>query len=39
MKNMFSGNFSKINNRAGWNKAVQVGIFQELDKLCRTFIR
>ena len=27
MKNLFSGKFSKIDGRAGWNKAVQVGIF------------
>ena len=23
-------NFSKVNKRAGWNKAVQVGIFQKI---------
>ena len=39
MKNKFSGKFFKINKRAGWNKAVQVGIFQKINKLCSTFIR
>ena len=28
--NMQDGTFLKINKRAGWNKAVQVGIFQKL---------
>ena len=32
-------NFYKINKRAGWNKAVQAGIFQKINKLCSTFIR
>jgi len=39
MKNKISGKISKINKRAGWNKAVQVGIFLEINKLCSTFIR
>ena len=30
MKNKFSGKFSKIKKRAGWNKTVQVGIFHFL---------
>ena len=36
---MQAGKFPKINKRAGWNKAVQVGIFQKINKLCSTFIR
>ena len=39
MKCMQAGKFPKINKRAGWNKAVQVGIFQKINKLCSTFIR
>ena len=39
MKNKFSGKFSKIKKCAGWNKAVQAGILQKIDKLCSTFIR
>ena len=30
MKNKFSEIFSKINKRAGWNKAVQVGILEKI---------
>ena len=30
MKNKFSGEFTKINKHAGWNKAVQVGILGNL---------
>ena len=33
MKNKFSAIFLKINKRAGWNKAVQAGIFQKINKL------
>ena len=29
---------SKINKRAGWNKNVQVGIFQKKNKTCCMFI-
>ena len=36
---MKKGKFSKINKRAGGNKAVQVGYFQKINKLCSTFIR
>ena len=34
---MQAGNLSKINKHAGWNKAVQVGIFQKsiVKKTCR----
>ena len=39
MKNKFSRKVSKINKRAGWNKAMQAGIFQKIDKLCSTFIK
>ena len=39
MKNKFSGKFSKINKSAGWNKTVQAGIFQKVNKMCRTFIK
>ena len=39
MKCMQAGKFPKINKRAGWNKAVQVGIFQKINKMCSTFIR
>ena len=39
MKNMFSGIFFKISKRAGWNTAVQAGIFQNFYKLSSTFIR
>ena len=28
-----------INKRAGCNKAVQVGIFQKINKMCSTFIK
>ena len=35
--NVQAGKFSKIDKRAGWNKAVQVGIFQKINKLCSTF--
>ena len=28
--NVQAGKFSNINKRAGWNKAVQVGIFEKL---------
>ena len=35
---MKKGKISKINKRAGGNKAVQVGIFQKINKLCSTFI-
>ena len=38
-KNKISRKFSKINKRAGWNKAVQVGIFLKINKLCSMFIR
>ena len=31
--------FSKINKRAGWNKAVQDGIFQKINKISRMIIR
>ena len=30
--NVQDGKFLKINKRAGWNKAVQVGIFKKLLK-------
>ena len=33
------GNFSKNNNCADWNKDVQAGIFQKINKLCSTTIR
>ena len=36
---MQAGKISKINKRAGGNKAVQVGIFQKIINLCSTFIR
>ena len=36
---MQAGKFPKINKRAGWNKAVQVGYFQKINKMCSTFIR
>ena len=39
MKNIQAGKFPKINKRAGWNKAVQVGYFQKINKMCSTFIR
>ena len=39
MKNVHAGKFPKINKRAGWNKAVQVGIFKKNNKMCSTFIR
>ena len=39
MKIIQAGKFPKINKRAGWNKAVQVGYFQKIDKMCSTFIR
>ena len=35
----FGQNFPKINKRAGWNKAVQDGIFQKINKVCCTIIR
>ena len=31
--------FPKLIKCAGWNKGVQVGIFQKINKLCCTFIR
>ena len=31
--------FPKINKRAGWNKAVQDGIFQKINKICCMIIR
>ena len=37
--NMQAGKISKINKRAGGNKAVQVGKFQKINNLCSTFIR
>ena len=37
--NVQAGKIPKINKRAGWNKAVQVGIFQKINKMCSTFIR
>ena len=30
----FAGIFPKINKRAGWNKGVQVGFFQKINKIC-----
>ena len=39
MKNKTLGKFSKINKRAGWNKAVQVGIFLKSNKLFSMFIK
>ena len=36
---MQAGKLSKIDERAGCNKAVQVGIFQKISNLCCTFIR
>ena len=39
MKNTFPRRFSRINKHAGWNKLVQIGIFQKIDKLCSTFDR
>ena len=32
-------NFFKINKRAGWNKSVQDGKFQKINKICCTIIR
>ena len=37
MKTMFPGNFSKIDKNTKWNKAVQAGIFQKIDRLSSTF--
>jgi len=31
--------FLKINKRAGWNKSVQDGKFQKINKICCTIIR
>ena len=31
--------FPKFNKRAGWNKAVQDGIFQKINKICCMIIR
>ena len=39
LKNKISRKFSQINKRAGWNKGVQVGFFQKINKLCSMFIR
>ena len=39
IKNSFAQNFSTINKHAGWTRAVQVGFFQKLNKLCSMFIR
>ena len=37
---VFVCKFSKIDLCAGWNKGVvQVGFFQNINKLCSTFIR
>ena len=36
--NVQVGKFSKINNCADWNKSVQAGIFQKINKLCSTTI-
>ena len=36
---MQDGKIPKINKRAGWNKAVQVGIFQKNNKMCSMIIR
>ena len=35
---LLAGNLSKIYKRAGWNKAVQVGISKD-NRLCNMFIR
>ena len=32
MKNKIYGKFSKIDKPAGWNKVVQAGIFQKINK-------
>ena len=34
MKNVQAGKIPKIDKRAGWNKTVQVGIFQKINKIC-----
>ena len=31
---VYAENFPNINKRAGWNKDVQVGIFQKINKIC-----
>ena len=31
--------FLKVNKRAGWNKSVQDGKFQKINKICCTIIR